>query len=188
MSVDRRDVERALRVPYRSADLFSFATVSSASARSSSTRSRGTITSPSPSPAIQSPGATGTPPCEELPPRDAVLGDPVARADGELRPHDVVGVSRAAVDHGTRTSARRATRARTGGGALSGSIAATLTIVVTGRPILNGHWRGNELGSCSDCWHYHEQLRSGRITSPRVRAADRRTRQARHPSLGCPHA
>jgi L-arabonate dehydrase len=40
------------------------------------------------------------------------------------------------------------------------------TIVVTGGPMLNGHWRGNELGSCSDCWHYHEELRSGRITEP----------------------
>jgi dihydroxy-acid dehydratase len=30
--------------------------------------------------------------------------------------------------------------------------------------MLNGHWRGKELGSCSDCWHYHEQLRSGRIS------------------------
>jgi L-arabonate dehydrase len=38
------------------------------------------------------------------------------------------------------------------------------TIVVTGGPMLNGHWRGKELGSCSDCWHYHEQLRSGRIS------------------------
>jgi L-arabonate dehydrase len=38
------------------------------------------------------------------------------------------------------------------------------TIVVTGGPMLNGHWRGKELGSCSDCWHYHEELRRGRIT------------------------
>jgi L-arabonate dehydrase len=38
------------------------------------------------------------------------------------------------------------------------------TIVVTGGPMLNGHWRGNELGSCSDCWHYHEELRGGRIS------------------------
>jgi dihydroxy-acid dehydratase len=37
-------------------------------------------------------------------------------------------------------------------------------IVVTGGPMLNGHWRGKELGSCSDCWHYHEALRSGRIS------------------------
>jgi len=38
------------------------------------------------------------------------------------------------------------------------------TIVVTGGPMLNGHWRGRELGSCSDCWHYNEELRAGRIT------------------------
>jgi dihydroxy-acid dehydratase len=37
------------------------------------------------------------------------------------------------------------------------------TIVVTGGPMLNGHWRGRELGSCSDCWHYHEEFRAGRI-------------------------
>jgi dihydroxy-acid dehydratase len=46
-------------------------------------------------------------------------------------------------------------------GACSADIPA---IVVTGGPMLNGHWRGNELGSCSDCWHYHEELRCGRIT------------------------
>ncbi len=36
-------------------------------------------------------------------------------------------------------------------------------IVVTGGPMLSGHWRGVELGSCSDCWHYHEELRACRI-------------------------
>src|SRR3989440_12185613 len=36
-------------------------------------------------------------------------------------------------------------------------------IVLTGGPMLNGKWRGEELGSCSDCWHYHEELRAGRI-------------------------
>ena len=30
--------------------------------------------------------------------------------------------------------------------------------------MLSGHWRGKELGSCSDCWHYHEELRGGRIS------------------------
>jgi len=38
------------------------------------------------------------------------------------------------------------------------------SIVVTGGPMLNGHWRGEELGSCSDCWHYNEEFRAGRIT------------------------
>ena len=37
-------------------------------------------------------------------------------------------------------------------------------IVVTGGPMLTGRWRGKELGSCSDCWHYNEELRAGRIT------------------------
>ena len=46
-------------------------------------------------------------------------------------------------------------------GAASADIPA---IVVTGGPMLNGRWRGKELGSCSDCWHYHEELRAGRIT------------------------
>jgi dihydroxy-acid dehydratase len=30
--------------------------------------------------------------------------------------------------------------------------------------MLNGRWRGREIGSCSDCWHYHEELRAGRIS------------------------
>ena len=30
--------------------------------------------------------------------------------------------------------------------------------------MLNGHWRGQQIGSCSDCWHFHEELRAGRIT------------------------
>jgi L-arabonate dehydrase len=46
-------------------------------------------------------------------------------------------------------------------GAASANVPA---IVVTGGPMLNGHWRGRELGSCSDCWHYHEELRAGRIS------------------------
>ena len=46
-------------------------------------------------------------------------------------------------------------------GAASADIPA---IVVTGGPMLNGRWRGIEIGSCSDCWHYHEELRAGRIT------------------------
>jgi L-arabonate dehydrase len=38
------------------------------------------------------------------------------------------------------------------------------SIVVTGGPMLNGHWRGKELGSCSDCWFYNEERRARRIT------------------------
>src|SRR5262245_31845583 len=46
-------------------------------------------------------------------------------------------------------------------GACSANIPA---IVVTGGPMLNGRWRGLELGSCSDCWHYNEERRAGRIS------------------------
>jgi L-arabonate dehydrase len=49
--------------------------------------------------------------------------------------------------------------------AIMGACSANLpAIVVTGGPMLNGHWRGKSIGSCSDCWHYHEELRAGRIT------------------------
>src|SRR5437870_1110076 len=37
-------------------------------------------------------------------------------------------------------------------GAASANIPA---IAVTGGPMLHGHWRGKDLGSCSDCGHYH---------------------------------
>jgi len=47
-------------------------------------------------------------------------------------------------------------------GAASANVPA---IVVTGGPMLNGHWRGRELGSCSDCWYFHEELRAGRLTA-----------------------
>jgi len=50
-------------------------------------------------------------------------------------------------------------------GALMGAASANIpAIMVTGGPMLNGHWRGQELGSCTDCWRYHEELRAGRIT------------------------
>ena len=37
-------------------------------------------------------------------------------------------------------------------------------IVVTGGPQLKGNWRGEELGSCTDCRRYHTELRAGTIT------------------------
>src|SRR3954454_18295812 len=37
-------------------------------------------------------------------------------------------------------------------------------IVVNGGPMLNGRWRGESIGSCSDCWRYDEELRAGRIS------------------------
>lgn len=37
-------------------------------------------------------------------------------------------------------------------------------ILVTGGPQLKGNWRGEELGSCTDCRRYHQELRAERIT------------------------
>src|SRR5215468_9211306 len=54
---------------------------------------------------------------------------------------------------------------KTNPAAILGAASADIpSIVVTGGPMLNGHWRGRELGSCSDCWHYNEERRAGRIT------------------------
>jgi L-arabonate dehydrase len=36
-------------------------------------------------------------------------------------------------------------------------------IVLTGGPMLNGRWRGRSIGACSDCWHFHEDVRAGRM-------------------------
>ncbi|MDH3603404.1 MAG: dihydroxy-acid dehydratase [Candidatus Tectomicrobia bacterium] len=38
------------------------------------------------------------------------------------------------------------------------------SILVTGGPQLKGNWRGEELGSCTDCRRYHQELRAERIT------------------------
>lgn len=46
-------------------------------------------------------------------------------------------------------------------GAASADIPA---ILVTGGPQLKGNWRGEELGSCTDCRRYHTELRAGNIT------------------------
>ncbi len=54
---------------------------------------------------------------------------------------------------------------KTNPAAIMGACSADIpTIVVTGGPMLNGHWRGEELGSCSDCWRSYQALRGGRIT------------------------
>ncbi len=37
-------------------------------------------------------------------------------------------------------------------------------ILVTGGPQLKGNWRGEDLGSCTNCRRYHTELRAGRIT------------------------
>jgi dihydroxy-acid dehydratase len=46
-------------------------------------------------------------------------------------------------------------------GAVSADVPA---IVVTGGPQLKGNWRGQDLGSCTDCRRYWTELRAGRIT------------------------
>ena len=38
------------------------------------------------------------------------------------------------------------------------------SVLVTGGPQLKASWRGEELGSCTDCRRYHQELRAGRIT------------------------
>ena len=38
------------------------------------------------------------------------------------------------------------------------------SILVTGGPQLKGNWRGEELGSCTDCRRYHTELRAGSIS------------------------
>lgn len=47
---------------------------------------------------------------------------------------------------------------------LMGAASADLpSIVVTGGPQLSAHWRGETLGSCTDCRRYERELRAGRI-------------------------
>jgi L-arabonate dehydrase len=54
---------------------------------------------------------------------------------------------------------------KTNPAAIMGACSADIpAIVVNGGPMLNGRWRGESLGSCSDCWRYHEELRAGRIS------------------------
>ena len=38
-------------------------------------------------------------------------------------------------------------------------------MLVTGGPQLNGNWRGEDVGSCTDCRRYQTELRAGRITA-----------------------
>ena len=46
-------------------------------------------------------------------------------------------------------------------GAVSAGVPA---IMVTGGPQLKANWRGEELGTCTDCRRYQQELRAGRIT------------------------
>ena len=48
---------------------------------------------------------------------------------------------------------------------LMGAASADLpALIVTGGPQLKGNWRGEELGSCTDCRRYWTELRAGNIT------------------------
>jgi L-arabonate dehydrase len=50
-------------------------------------------------------------------------------------------------------------------GCLMGAASADVpALMLTGGPMLNGHWRGRDLGSCSDCFHFYEQLRAGTLS------------------------
>jgi dihydroxy-acid dehydratase len=49
---------------------------------------------------------------------------------------------------------------------LMGMASANLpSVLVTGGPQLNVHWRGETLGSCTDCRRYQTELRAGRISA-----------------------
>lgn len=55
---------------------------------------------------------------------------------------------------------------KTTAAALMGLASADLpTVLVTGGPQLNAHWRGETLGSCTDCRRYQNELRAGRIST-----------------------
>ena len=50
-------------------------------------------------------------------------------------------------------------------GLLMGAASADVpAILVTGGPQLKASWRGEELGTCTDCRRYEQELRAGRIT------------------------
>ncbi len=36
-------------------------------------------------------------------------------------------------------------------------------LMVTGGPMLNGRWRNEDIGACTDCWRLHDELRAERI-------------------------
>jgi dihydroxy-acid dehydratase len=49
---------------------------------------------------------------------------------------------------------------------LMGAASADLpAVMVTGGPQLNAHWRGEQLGACTDCRRYLNELRAGRLTN-----------------------
>jgi len=51
-------------------------------------------------------------------------------------------------------------------GCLMGAASAGVpALMVTGGPMLNGHWNGEDLGSCSDCWRFYAQRRAGEMSA-----------------------
>ncbi|MFT3874170.1 MAG: IlvD/Edd family dehydratase [Nocardioides sp.] len=49
--------------------------------------------------------------------------------------------------------------------ALMGAASADIpTILVTAGPMLDGRFEGRQIGACTDCWLFHEELRAGRLT------------------------
>ena len=50
--------------------------------------------------------------------------------------------------------------------ALMGAASVDLpALMVTGGPMLNGRFRNEDVGACTDCWRLHDDLRGGRITT-----------------------
>ncbi len=50
-------------------------------------------------------------------------------------------------------------------GSLMGAASANIpTIMVTGGPMVNGRWKGEDLGSCTDCWRLYNEVRAGTIS------------------------
>ncbi|HEV7214153.1 MAG TPA: dihydroxy-acid dehydratase, partial [Chloroflexota bacterium] len=57
--------------------------------------------------------------------------------------------------------------------ALMGAASANIpTIMVSGGPMLNGHYQGQELGACTDCGRFTTELRAGTITSDEYSAIE----------------
>lgn len=49
--------------------------------------------------------------------------------------------------------------------ALMGAASADIpALMVTGGPQLNGRWRNEDIGACTDCWRLHDELRAERIS------------------------
>ncbi len=45
------------------------------------------------------------------------------------------------------------------------------SLMITGGPMLNGHWRNREVG-VTDCWRINEELRAGRMSEEEVQEVE----------------